>query len=215
MGARPCLEVVARGRLVTVINHEAGTRDITEEEDPLAVPMRLGAAWQAAPMEGLPGVFTGGWVGYCGYDTVRYVYPSAFPPESCGICLVSICCVLLCCHAELLMHRRQERLTCYTCEDNLQWYTFAGKLTWEAAPPDLEQLPDMHLALYRDTVVFDLATKLAYCVVWLDMSEYSSTRAAFAAGRARLARQVQRLAGGNTPHLPAGKVLPNQVSMHM
>ena len=25
-------------------------------------------------VEGMPNVFTGGWVGYCGYDTVRYVY---------------------------------------------------------------------------------------------------------------------------------------------
>ncbi len=30
--------------------------------------------WRPAQVEGLPQVFTGGWVGYAGYDTVRYVY---------------------------------------------------------------------------------------------------------------------------------------------
>jgi anthranilate synthase component 1 len=27
----------------------------------------------------VPDTFTGGWVGYCGYDTVRYVYSSKIP----------------------------------------------------------------------------------------------------------------------------------------
>ena len=34
----------------------------------------MSAGWQIADDEGLPKVFTGGWVGYSGYDTVRYVY---------------------------------------------------------------------------------------------------------------------------------------------
>jgi anthranilate synthase component 1 len=50
-------------------------------------------------------VFTGGWVGYAGYDTVRYVYSS--------------------------------------------------KLPFESAPEDDRQLPDIHLALYNDVMVFD------------------------------------------------------------
>jgi len=32
-------------------------------------------------VEGLPTVFTGGWVGYAGYDTVRYVYGGKIPFE--------------------------------------------------------------------------------------------------------------------------------------
>jgi hypothetical protein len=32
--------------------------------------------WKPAKVDGLPEVFTGGWVGYAGYDTVRYVYGS-------------------------------------------------------------------------------------------------------------------------------------------
>lgn len=38
------------------------------------VPIDLSAHWRPVRAEGLPAVFTGGWVGYTGYDTVRYVY---------------------------------------------------------------------------------------------------------------------------------------------
>ena len=39
-----------------------------------------------------------------------------------------------------------------------------GKLPFEEAPQDDRDLPDMHLALYNDVVVFDHATKLAYVI---------------------------------------------------
>jgi hypothetical protein len=38
------------------------------------VAVQLSRNWRPANVEGLPEVFTGGWVGYAGYDTVRYVY---------------------------------------------------------------------------------------------------------------------------------------------
>lgn len=40
----------------------------------MSIPADMSASWQIADDEGLPRVFTGGWVGYSGYDTVRYVY---------------------------------------------------------------------------------------------------------------------------------------------
>lgn len=46
----------------------------------MQVPVDLSAHWQPVRAEGLPAVFTGGWVGYTGYDTVRYVYS--------GVCLL-------------------------------------------------------------------------------------------------------------------------------
>ena len=41
---------------------------------PAQVPIDLSAHWRPVRADGLPTVFTGGWVGYTGYDTVRYVY---------------------------------------------------------------------------------------------------------------------------------------------
>lgn len=43
----------------------------------------------------------------------------------------------------------------------------AGKIPFEDAPQDDRQLPDLHLALYNDVIVFDHATKLAYVVSWV------------------------------------------------
>ena len=40
----------------------------------MSIPADMSANWQVADDEALPRVFTGGWVGYSGYDTVRYVY---------------------------------------------------------------------------------------------------------------------------------------------
>ena len=55
-------------------DRERGTTAHETSEDPISIPADMSAAWQIADDEGLPKVFTGGWVGYSGYDTVRYVY---------------------------------------------------------------------------------------------------------------------------------------------
>ena len=39
-------------------------------------------------------------------------------------------------------------------------FVAAGKLPFSQAPPEQDHLPDMHLALYNEAVVFDQATKL-------------------------------------------------------
>jgi anthranilate synthase component I len=54
----------------------------TQEDDPLEVVVGMSRQWKPAALEGLPDVFTGGWVGYVGYDTVRYTYPQKIPFES-------------------------------------------------------------------------------------------------------------------------------------
>lgn len=38
------------------------------------MPERISRGWRPAQLNGVPSVFTGGFVGYAGYDTVRYVY---------------------------------------------------------------------------------------------------------------------------------------------
>ncbi|KAK9842349.1 hypothetical protein WJX81_007998 [Elliptochloris bilobata] len=156
LGAQPALEVIARGHTVTVLDHTNQRRQVTEEADPLAVPARLSAAWRPAAeeLEGLPPVFTGGWVGYCGYDTVRYVY--------------------------------------------------SGKLPWEQAPEDGDGLPEMHLALYNEVVVFDQATKLAHCVTWVHLDQHADVEAAYRAGCTALRSLTARLSAPK-PQLPNGR----------
>ena len=65
-----------QGHKVTVLNHQTGQRTVSTESDPMDVPVQLSRNWKPAAVEGMPEVFTGGWVGYAGYDTVRYVYGS-------------------------------------------------------------------------------------------------------------------------------------------
>lgn len=59
-----------------MLNHQTGERSVSEESDPMEVPVQLSRNWKPAVVDGIPEVFTGGWVGYAGYDTVRYVYGS-------------------------------------------------------------------------------------------------------------------------------------------
>ena len=84
LGAQPVLEVLAREHDVTVVDHVRGTRQTNVEPDPLIVPKRLTESFRlAAPAvtanRGLKASFTGGWVGYAGYDTVRYLEPDKLP----------------------------------------------------------------------------------------------------------------------------------------
>lgn len=55
----------------------------------------------------------------------------------------------------------------------------SGKLPFSGAPPDDRNLPDMHLALYNDVVVFDHATKLAYVISWVHLEEHPDVEAAY------------------------------------
>lgn len=76
VGAWPALEIIATKHEVTVVDHLRHKRTVTTEADPLGVAERIGKDWKPVAVEGLPREFTGGWVGYCGYDTVRYTYES-------------------------------------------------------------------------------------------------------------------------------------------
>ena len=73
-------------RWLTVTGHvltlfeESGPSEVIEDPDPLAAVDKILGRYQSAPMAHLP-MFHGGWVGYFGYDTVRYVEPRL--AESC------------------------------------------------------------------------------------------------------------------------------------
>ena len=70
VGAQPMAQVVAYGHRVE--RKIEGDVEHYECDDPLAEMDRVTRAWHLADVPELPD-FTGGWVGYAGYDTVRYV----------------------------------------------------------------------------------------------------------------------------------------------
>ena len=85
LGSRPVTEVLARGHEVTLIDHRTGERTTRRSDDPLAEVAAFDTA-VAVPAASLPWArglsmpgFTGGWVGYAGYDTVRYLEPGKVP----------------------------------------------------------------------------------------------------------------------------------------
>ncbi|MEM7681696.1 MAG: anthranilate synthase component I [Planctomycetota bacterium] len=83
VGARPSAEVWAYRHQVTYTDHDRPEHSFdAHRDDPLAEMRRLSEGWSCAAVPGLPG-FTGGWVGYAGYDTVRYLEPEklAEPPD--------------------------------------------------------------------------------------------------------------------------------------
>ncbi len=85
LGAQPMAQVIAYGRRVE--RHVEGEVEHYESDDPLGEVQRVTTAWKLAPVDELPD-FTGGWVGYAGYDTVRYVEAeklTAPPPDDRGL----------------------------------------------------------------------------------------------------------------------------------
>ena len=86
VGAGPMLEVSARKHEVTLTDHRSGSVTVSSRTNPLELLRELGGVRRVAPMPPslagakLPGC-TGGWFGYAGYDTVRYMEPDALPFE--------------------------------------------------------------------------------------------------------------------------------------
>eukprot|EP00210_Caulerpa_lentillifera_P001269 g1225.t1 len=156
VGARPSLEVSAKGNNVVVLDHIHGTRTVTQEDDPLDVPVRISREWRPVPVDSLPEVFTGGWVGYAGYDTVRYVYPE--------------------------------------------------KLSFEEAPVDDRELPDMHFALYKDVMIFDNVGKVIYMVSWTNTNDFETIEEAYLDGYARLSGLCKQVSKMNAPRLLHGYI---------
>ncbi len=71
MGAQPIGQILAYG---TKVRRTLGKQTVEYTcADPMSEMHKLTAAWNLAPLDGsgLPD-FTGGWVGFAGYDTIRY-----------------------------------------------------------------------------------------------------------------------------------------------
>lgn len=88
LGTDPRLEVRASGREISV--REKGASDFTtsqlpeSEGDPLHEVERLMSVFQPVEVEGLP-IFTGGAVGFLGYDMVRFFEPTVPGPPDQGL----------------------------------------------------------------------------------------------------------------------------------
>jgi anthranilate synthase component 1 len=81
MGAQPIADVMATGWHAVVSGSSGGVVRAQRSVNPLLLPRELSRGVRLAAPAGamergeLPGCFLGGWVGYAGYDTVRYAEP--------------------------------------------------------------------------------------------------------------------------------------------
>ncbi|XP_031388198.1 anthranilate synthase alpha subunit 2, chloroplastic-like [Punica granatum] len=85
-------------------------------------------------------------------------------------------------------------------------YVEKKKLPFSSAPLDDRNLPDVHLGLYDDVIVFDHVEKKAYVIHWVRLDQYSSVEEAFNDGMNRLDTLVSRVHDIDPPKLPAGSI---------
>ncbi|KAJ6809049.1 anthranilate synthase alpha subunit 1, chloroplastic-like [Iris pallida] len=156
VGAQPAMEIVAKDNMVSIMDHEEGHRTDELVDDPMQIPRRISKDWNPQFLDELPDVFTGGWIGYFSYDTVRYVEKK--------------------------------------------------KLSFSTAPEDDRNLPDVHLGLYNNVIVFDHLEKKAYVIHWVRVDRFSSVEDAYQDGKKRLERLLSTVHDADVPKLSAGSV---------
>ncbi|KAH7292545.1 hypothetical protein KP509_29G073700 [Ceratopteris richardii] len=85
-------------------------------------------------------------------------------------------------------------------------YAERKKLPFEKAPPDDRSLPDVHLGLYKEVIVFDHVSKIVYVLHWVCIDSFSCVEDAYAHGQRQLDVLVARLQNTNMPKLSPGSV---------
>ncbi|XP_020086605.1 anthranilate synthase alpha subunit 1, chloroplastic-like [Ananas comosus] len=85
-------------------------------------------------------------------------------------------------------------------------YVEKKKLPFSNACQDDRNLPDVHLGLYNDVIVFDHVEKKAYVIHWVHLDRYSSVEEAYKDGRARLDVLLSKLHNFNVPTLSPGSI---------
>ncbi|KNA08893.1 hypothetical protein SOVF_158620 isoform B [Spinacia oleracea] len=80
------------------------------------------------------------------------------------------------------------------------------KLPFSSAPHDDRNLPDVHLGLYDNVIVFDHVEKKAYVIHWVRVDRFSSAEEAYKDGIDRLEYLLSRVHNIVTPKLPPGSI---------
>ncbi|XP_047072420.1 anthranilate synthase alpha subunit 1, chloroplastic-like [Lolium rigidum] len=88
-------------------------------------------------------------------------------------------------------------------------YVETKKLPFSKAPEDDRNLPDIHLGLYNDIVVFDHVEKKTHVIHWVRVDCYHSIDEAYEDGKNRLETLLSRLHSLNVPTLSAGSIKLN------
>uniref|UniRef100_A0A224XFY4 anthranilate synthase n=1 Tax=Hypericum tomentosum TaxID=1137039 RepID=A0A224XFY4_9ROSI len=85
-------------------------------------------------------------------------------------------------------------------------YVEKKKLPFADTPTDDRNLPDVHLGLYDDVIVFDHVEKKAYLIHWVRLERYSSVKEAFEDGMRRLDNLQARVHDVAPPTLLFGSI---------
>ncbi|XP_078182088.1 anthranilate synthase alpha subunit 1, chloroplastic-like [Carex rostrata] len=86
-------------------------------------------------------------------------------------------------------------------------YVERRKLPFVGAPFDDRKLPDMHLGLYTDVIVFDHVEKKVFIIHWVRLDRFNSVKAAYHDGISQLSTLLSRVHNLNVPTLSAGSIV--------
>lgn len=59
VGAQPSIEIVAKENMVTIMNHEEGSKIEEIVDNPMTVPRRIMERWEPQRLDELPEIFCG------------------------------------------------------------------------------------------------------------------------------------------------------------
>ncbi|XP_055830256.1 anthranilate synthase alpha subunit 2, chloroplastic-like isoform X2 [Solanum dulcamara] len=85
-------------------------------------------------------------------------------------------------------------------------YVEKKKLPFSNAPMDDRNLPDLHLGLYDDVIVFDHVEKKAFVIHWVRLDRFASVEEAYNDGKTRLEALMSRVHDIVPPRLASGSI---------
>ncbi|XP_075090130.1 anthranilate synthase alpha subunit 2, chloroplastic isoform X2 [Nicotiana tabacum] len=85
-------------------------------------------------------------------------------------------------------------------------YVEKKKLPFSNAPVDDRNLPDLHLGLYDDVIVFDHVEKKAFVIHWVRLDRFASVEEAYNDGMTRLEALMSRVHDIVPPRLASGSI---------